>query len=300
MLINRENIKAMFTGFSTHFNNAFQTTEAHMDRLATVVPSIGAEENYSWLNTFPVMREWAGDRVINSPEAFSYTIKNRTFESTFSVGREDVEDDKYGVLSPLAARLGELSKIHPDELIFNLLANGHKTTCYDGQYFFDPDHPAKNGVISNMAGTPGVTGNPWFLLDTSKLVRPFIFQKRRDYKFTAFNKDGDENVFMRNEYIYGVDARVNAGYGVWQFAFAVYGELNKSNYEMARWNMRSMKDSAGRPLHVKPTLLVVPPEHEAAARELIFSDTTSSMGVSVSNPNKGAVELIVSSWLEGL
>ncbi len=61
-----------------------------------------------------------------------------------------------------------------------------------------------------------------------------------------------------------------------------------------------MKDSAGRPLHVSPSLLVVPPEHEAAARELLFADMIDGGGVAVSNANKGTAELVVSSWLEGL
>lgn len=297
MLLNGQNLKALYTGYSSAFNKAFQATESYADKVATLLPSTGSEENHSWMGSFPVMREWVGDRVLNNPEAFSYTIKNRTFESTFRVSREDIEDDKYGVSTPLATRLGELSKLHPDELIFDLLSNGHNRTCYDGQYFFDTDHPAKGGVISNMMGTPGTTGNPWFLLDTSKMIRPFIFQKRRDYKFTALTKEDDQNVFMNNEFVYGVDARVNAGYGLWQFAFAWYGPLTKAAYEQARWNMRSMKDASGRPLHVNPNTLVVPPEHEAAARELLFSDV-GDMGAS--NANKGTAELIVSSWLEGL
>lgn len=294
MLINRENLKALFAGYNTKFNEAFQSTEAHMEKIATVVPSTGAEESYAWLNSFPVMREWVGDRVINSPESFGYTIKNRDFESTFSVSRNDIDDDKYGVAAPLAARLGELSKLHPDELIFKLMADGHKTTCYDGQYFFDTDHPVKDGVTSNMIGNPADGHAPWFLLDTTKIVRPFIFQKRRDYKLISLTDDRDENVFMRNEYIYGVDARANAGYGVWQFAFACYAPLSEESYKQARWNMRAMKGPTGRPLHVTPNLLVVPPEHEDQARKLLFAETINVN----SNVYKGSADLIVSSWLD--
>ncbi len=294
MLINRESLKALFVGYNAKFNQAFQETEAYMDKIATIVPSSGAEETYSWLNSFPVMREWIGDRHVNSLELQGYTIKNRDFESTFSVSRNDIEDDKYGVAAPLAARLGELSKQHPDELIFKLLAEGHKTTCYDGQYFFDTDHPLDNGVVANMIGNPADGLAPWFLLDTTKIVRPFIFQKRRDYKLTSLQNENDENVFWKNQYVYGVDARVNAGYGVWQFAFACYAPLSEANYKQARWNMRSMKDASGKPLHVKPNLLIVPPEHEDQALKLLKAD---ELGVG-SNVYKGSAELIVSSWLD--
>ena len=39
-------------------------------------------------------------------------------------------------------------------------------------------------------------------------------------------KPGDDNVFFKKEFIYGVDARCNAGYGLWQLAFGSTGEAD--------------------------------------------------------------------------
>lgn len=176
MIVNRESLAGITTGFTALFNNAFSATESHLDKIATVLTSISAEEVHGWIGNFPGMREWVGDRHIGNPEAFSYNIKNRTFESTFAVSREDIEDDKIGMYSPTATQIGELAKTHPDELLFELLKNGFAQRCYDGQYFFDTDHSVAGASVSNMQAGSGPS---WFLLDTSKLVKPLIFQKRR-------------------------------------------------------------------------------------------------------------------------
>ena len=36
-------------------------------------------------------------------------------------------------------------------------------------------------------------------------------------------KETDENVFMRDEYLYGVNARDGVGYGFWQMAYGSTG-----------------------------------------------------------------------------
>ena len=291
MIVNRESLAGITTGFTALFNNAFSATESHLDKIATVLTSISAEEVHGWIGNFPGMREWVGDRHIGNPEAFSYNIKNRTFESTFAVSREDIEDDKIGMYSPTATQIGELAKTHPDELLFELLKNGFAQRCYDGQYFFDTDHSVAGASVSNMQAGSGPS---WFLLDTSKLVKPLIFQKRRDYKFTSFTKDTDEHVFMKNEYLFGVDARVNAGYGLWQFAFGSKGTLDEANYAAARAAMRGIKTDSGRPLLVNPTVLIVPPELEDTARKLLIAQQNSA---GASNIYVGSAELIVTGWL---
>jgi len=292
MIINASSLHSMTVGFTASFNKAFTDTESHADSIAMIVPSISSEDNYSWIGSVPAMREWVGDRVINNPEAFSYAIKNRTFESTIAVKREDIEDDKIGVYSPLVTNLGAVSKTHPDELLFGLLKDGFGSKCYDGQYFFDTDHPVNGASVSNVQAGAGPA---WFLLDVTKLVKPLIFQKRRDYALTAMNKAGDENVFMRNEYIYGVDARVNAGYGMWQMAYGSKAALDETNYSAARAAMRSYKADNGRPLLVNPSVLVVGPSLEDAARKLLLAQQNS---VGASNVYAGTAALIVSGWLD--
>ena len=64
----------------------------------------------------------------------------------------------------------------------------------------------------------------WYLLDTTRPLKPLILQKFEDIKFTAMDKDDDETVFMRDQFRYGVSAKDNAGYGLWQLAYKSTGE----------------------------------------------------------------------------
>ena len=75
---------------------------------------------------------------------------------------------------------------------------------------------------------PELAKNPeqWFLLSTKRPVKPFIFQNRRKPQLVSKDKFGDDNVFFKKEYVYGVDSRCNAGYGLWQLAFGSTGEAD--------------------------------------------------------------------------
>jgi phage major head subunit gpT-like protein len=60
--------------------------------------------------------------------------------------------------------------------------------------------------------------NDWFLLCTRGPVKPVVFQSRVPVEFAAL-ENNSENGFMRDQYLYGVRARYNAGYGLWQMAY---------------------------------------------------------------------------------
>lgn len=54
----------------------------------------------------------------------------------------------------------------------------------------------------------------WYLLCTKGIeVKPLIFQLRKDVEFVSMDKPDDSNVFMQNEFYYGVDDRFVVGYG---------------------------------------------------------------------------------------
>lgn len=65
----------------------------------------------------------------------------------------------------------------------------------------------------------------WFLLDTSRPLKPVIFQMRKPTKFVSMVNENDSNVFNQNMYKYGADGRYNTGYSFWQLAFGSTGEI---------------------------------------------------------------------------
>jgi phage major head subunit gpT-like protein len=291
MIINQASLQAVYRGFQTIFNEAFANVRTSYEKLAMVVPSSVREETYAWLGAFPKMREWVGERQIKNLALQSYTIKNKDWEATVEVDRNDVEDDAIGVYRPIVAELGRAAAQHPDELVAGLLAGGFSAACYDGQSFFDTDHPVGSGTASNFGGG---SGTAWFLLDVSREIRPLIFQSRRDVEFVAKDRPDDESVFMSKKYLYGVDRRDNAGYGLWQMAYGSKDTLDAANYGAARAAMMGFKDSEGKPLGIVPNLLVVPPDLEAEAREILMNERDAS---GATNKWKGTAELMVLPWL---
>ena len=81
---------------------------------------------------------------------------------------------------------------------------------------------SRKNVLSgalDLVVSPYLTNpNCWFLLCTKRIVKPMIFQSRIPVEFSAL-EGNSENGFMRDEYVYGVRARYNVGYGLWQLAY---------------------------------------------------------------------------------
>ncbi len=296
MIINRAALEGILTSFRADYQAGTLAAKPLKDRFAMTSQSSTREETYGWLGAYNSLREWIGDRQLNGLVAHGFTIKNRTFENTVSVPREDIEDDVIGVYSGAFQLMGADAAMHPDKLIFELLRAGTKSTCYDGQNFFDTDHPinpdsATAGTVSNCDMVNPSDAPEWVLMDTSKVIKPFIFQRRKDYTFVAKDQGDDENVFMRNEYVYGVEARVNAGYGLWQLAYGSNKDLSYANYATARAAMMKLKAPNGNPLGIVPDVLLVSPDYEAKARDLILTPKYNDGAMN------GTAEIIVCPWL---
>lgn len=302
-IITPDFIRALNTAYQKHFQDALGKAESTYSLIATVVASTTASNTYGWLGQFPRMREWIGDRVLKDMAAKGYSIPNKPFEASIKVLRTDIEDDNLGLYTPMVKEMGYAAAVYPDEYVYGLLAKGHLELCYDGQSFFDTDHPVYPEVdgtgtpttVSNIfTPTTGDDGAAWYLLDTSRTLKPLIFQERKKPVFTYMTKDDDENVFMRNEFRYGVDARSNVGFGFWQMAARSTLELNSENLRKVYDAMRNQKADGGRPLDVRPTLLVVPTTLEGKAQAVI---ATQRLANGADNPNYNLVKIHATPWL---
>lgn len=297
MQITPQTLNALYTAVSAAFNQGRGTYTATGDRIATTVSSTTAQNDYSWLGEFKRLRKWLGERQINKAKVHSYAIKNEKFEGTEGIPAEFIEDDTYGVMMPKFQDMGYAAATHPDELIYALLAAGFTTPCYDGQMFFDTDHPVgPEGQEVSVSNMQAGSGKPWFLLNTSRPLKPLIKQLRRDYRLQAKTDPGtSDHVFMKDEYLYGVDARLNVGFGFWQLAFGSKAELTDANFDAAYAAMGAFKSDEGRPLGVMPDLLVVGPSNRAAAKKVVEAENKAQ---GESNTNFKAVEVLVVPWLE--
>lgn len=304
MIVNKSAIDGIFLNLKTTFNRALKAAEPEWQKIAMKVTSGSSENRYKWMDRFPAMRKWVGEKVVKQLKGQGYTLVNDDFEATIEVDRNDIEDDTLGIYGPEAEMAGYSSAHLPDELVFDLVNAGFTEKCYDGQYFFDTDHPVgkKGGAtvsVSNkgtavlshatlaaaQAGfgaartalrkmkddeerplniNPSVLlvppaledtakalmtvdrledgkANPykgaaevvvsarltsdtaWFLLDTTKPVKPFIYQERKAPVFVSQTNTDSDNVFMKKKYRFGAEARGAAGFSFWQMAYGSTG-----------------------------------------------------------------------------
>ncbi|MGI2152253.1 Mu-like prophage major head subunit gpT family protein [Shewanella oncorhynchi] len=299
--INAPVLQALRTMVRSEFQNALAKTEPLYLKIASVVPSNTKSNTYGWLGSMPTMREWIGARVINSIKEHGYSITNRTFETTIGISRDDVEDDTLGIYKPMVQALAQEGEEFPDDLVFELLAEGFGTLCYDGQNFFDTDHPVNekhDGTgadvsVANMVVDGAYTGEPWFLLDTTRPLKPLIFQERRKLDLNTLFNPTDPAVWTNNEFQFGTDMRCEAGFGFWQMAFANKRALNATNLWSAYKAMQAFTSDGGKKLKIRPNLLVIPASLEDVALKLMTRERIDEGGVTVDNELKGKFEILV-------
>lgn len=296
MDITPANLQGLDTAFQTAFNERLTGSEVTWSRVAMRVPSTTKSNTYPRLDAVPAMREWLGDRVINRLGTSGFQVVNRKFENTVAIPRDDIEDDQYGIYSPLMADMGQASAELPDELVWPQLASGFDTVGHDGQFFFDTDHPVvnANGVEVSVSNFGGGSGTPWYLIDTSRVIMPIIFQDREAPSLTPKTKLTDDNVFHQDEFLWGARRRCEAAFGAWQLAYGSKQTLDATNYSAARAAMQSMTGDKGRKLNLRPRLLVVPPSLEGAARQLLEAERDNN---GATNVWKGTAQLHVENRL---
>lgn len=295
MQINHSNLAILNQAFSGAFKSGLAQAAPMWSQAATLVPSTTSENKYGWLGKITRFREWIGERQVQNLVVHDYAIKNKPFENTVGVDRDEIEDDQYGVYTPVIQQLGQDAAVHPDELVFTLLNAAFTTLCYDGQYFFDTDHPVgAPGAQASVSNFQGGSGTAWFLLDTSKIIKPILYQRRRDYAFTAKTSLTDDNVFSRKEFIWGADGRGNAGLGLWQLAYASKEALSVQSYADARASHQSLRGDNGKPLVIQSKELWVPPNLEQAALEVVQAERLAN---GASNVMRNLSKVVVCPWL---
>ena len=294
MLITRANLDALFTGFKTSYQAGFDSLkddERFEQWLATTAPSTTSEETYPWLGEIDGMREWIGARVIRGLSEHGYSIINRDFELTVGLDANRIKDDRYGLYAPRMQMMGQSVARQPSQILIDLVNSAHQTKCYDGQFFFDTDHPreTKDGTIVSESNAATGPGPAWYLFDVSKPLRPFIYQNREEPQFVSLTRPDDASVFSERLYIYGAARRNAVGLGLWQLAYRSTQELTPATFVAAYSAMKGRKGDKDIGLGVRATHLMVPSTLWSTGREIVETATLPTGG---GNPNAGLVTLV--------
>lgn len=257
------------TGFKTNFQKGVGTVAPKHAFMCTTVSSTTKVETYGFMKEWPIFREWIGEKRIKSLEEQAYQLTNKSFETTIGIHKHKIQDDNLGLYGSMFEGWGQEAAALPDRLAFEALRDGHLRPCFDGQNFFDDEHPMADGVASNNDTT--ATVQPWFLLDCSKSLKPLIIQERQKPTWDMVTDMKDSRVFETGEYLAGGEARGAAGYTFWQLAYRSTKTLNAANYEAAKAAMAALTNDEGEPLGVKPTHIVVGVSNVAAAKTLFMA-----------------------------
>jgi len=290
---NAEKLRDAAVGFQELFRERFSALiGSSLSEMACMrANSAGSEEVYAWLAELPAVKEWVDERQVANMRAEGYTLRNLKWESTISVGADEIEDDKLDIIKPRVSNLAEQAAAHYDRLMTQRLVAGFTDLCYDGQALISAAHPRADGgaAQSNTLGAvdltaanfntawsrmasfvddhgqplgivpthlmygpakraqamsilvandvsdgtttvsninrgvvqgimnPYITGNSWYLMSLDRSVKPLILQVRQSPEFVAMDDPTrSDEAFMRDRYLYGVKARHNVGYGMWQ------------------------------------------------------------------------------------
>ncbi len=266
MIINNASLEALRIGFSGAFKTGIAKVAPKYQLMTTTVSSTTLVQTYGFLGDFPVFREWLGEKRVRSLDEKAYNLTNKSFESTIGIHKDKIRDDNLGLYGPMVQGWGEEAGSLADRLAFEALDKGHVRVCFDGQNFFDAEHPVGEGVVSNMSGNDAVEA--WYLLDCSKPLKPLLHQERQKPEFAMVTDVTDSHVFKTGEYLMGGEARSAVGYTYWQLAHRGTGTLNEANYTAACEAMAGITNDEGEPLSIRPTHIVVGRSNKSAARNL--------------------------------
>ncbi len=242
MQITQGTLAGLFSNFNTTFSNAYDAVPTWVDKVASVEPSGSAQNLYAWMQRMPALRQWVGPRQINALATYLQTVQNVLFEDTIAVDRIVIEDDQFGMYAPALKMLGEQAAKWPDQTMAATIQAAHSTVCYDGQFFFDTDHPVN-------------------VYDSTVLAPDATNQQSNYFGSTALTPDNFATV------------------------------MNK---------MMAWVGEDGKPLAVVPDLLVVPPQLQYIARNILNASFIAPQTVGGNtqvgandNVLKGAVDLLV-------
>ena len=158
MIADRAKLAAADVAINTRWNMAIDKQRAAVSwrRYAIEVPSTARIEQYNWVVALPQMKEWLDDAQFTRLKAYKYTLENKYWQEGLEVLRDDIMDDRLGLIQPAIDTLAEVALRHPDKLIFSLLVNGFTGAlglAYDGQFFFDTDHKDGAGATQSNKAT---------------------------------------------------------------------------------------------------------------------------------------------------
>lgn len=149
-ILDRAKLDAAYITFSTLFDMTLSRTPTDFQDFCTVIPVSSTVTEFKWLGEVPKMTEWIGQRAISKLRAETHQIRTKNWANGIEIERDDLDDDKLGLIQPRIAQLANEGMWSIEDLVFDIIndalshgtGGGSLALCYDGQPLFDGDHTA--------------------------------------------------------------------------------------------------------------------------------------------------------------
>jgi phage major head subunit gpT-like protein len=261
MDINKRNMDLFFKVLSNKFRAGLDVAPpVDLSIICEDMPVSTDETDFSWLGETDDLREWKNGRELRELAAYKYSIKNKEYEHTLRVKLRDIENDHTGLYGTRAEKQGRAAGRWKMLRILEALQNASSTPCFDGQNFFDTDHPCvgANGAPTTFANlrTGAQSASPFYLFDNTHVLKPLMFQSERPVFEALTNPNTSDHVFMHREALYGARAYGGAGYTFPQYAFKSENAFSETEFKTIRAAMEAFRNDQGQLVGASPTLLV--------------------------------------------
>lgn len=296
MELNSSTLAMLTQAVNAAYMVGLEKRSAPWEILAMEVPSLTAENVYPFLKSIGGIRKWLGDRVVQNIAKGEFRVVNEDYEQTESIARNAVKDDQFGIYRPRFEQMGRNVSNFPSKGVYSLLKTGFTTLGPDGQYFFDTDHPVgRPGAEASVSNHMGGAGEPWFIVDSSQVVKPMLYQPREAFNLVALFDPTDPKVFWEKQFVYGVDGRAAFAFGpYWQLMVGSKQAIDETNVVAALTAMAGYKDDDGTPMGTIGTHFVCSPTQAEIARK-VFSVEKLANGAD--NTLYRRLEIVASPWL---
>jgi phage major head subunit gpT-like protein len=169
MIINGATLESLRVGLQATFQAAFTVVTSPWEAFTQKMTTTNDSESFNWLEGMPSVKAWVDDAQFETFAAQAWEIAIKKWQVGITLAREDIVDDKLNQVLSRVNDLGGVVKRHPGTLVYTKIKAGDAALCFDGEYFFDTDHP---GTQSNK-----ITG----ALTTTTLNQMMdLFANRRD------------------------------------------------------------------------------------------------------------------------
>lgn len=126
--------------------------------IANDLPTAGNEAKAKMASRAYGVHEWVDERHKAKIEHFDHTVEVKRWANAISLKLDDLDDEQLnlGQYNMLISEMADDFDEHKHSLFTDLITGGFAGSiglAYDGQFFFDTDHPLPDGTTQSNKGT---------------------------------------------------------------------------------------------------------------------------------------------------